>query len=881
MPHFLGLFGRAHCTMVDASQYLPCPGKFVRIAGYQMHYLDKGSGPVVLMLHGNPTWCFYYRSLLERLSENYRVIVPDMLGCGLSDRTSEMIRARERMAHLVEFVDALELEKFSLVLHDWGGPIGTGMALERLDRVEKITYLNTTLTEIESLPSMIKTAASPLIGRVLTQYTQRFLRLMLDFGVVKKLSKQVREGYLAPYATMARRKAIWDFVHDIPFTAQHPTYQTLVKLASQLPQLRAKPIQIIWGLKDPCFHKEMLERVAAHFPDAEVHEFTDASHLVLEDKAKEVGDLLENFLGREQRKCPAKVAAVKQPRVVSELYKRFSETCQRDPGAVALIEPLSDVRASGFARVSREALNKLVTKYQRGFLHLGLEPGDKVLFLVPVGEEFIALVYAALACGAVPLFVDPGVGRKNLLRCIEDAEPDAFVSIPKGHLLKLLTRRGFKKCKFHVTVTNWQLPGLDQTTKFLKKFSSTPVQARESSGTELIAFTSGATGTPKGVVYTHEMTAALLDVLENRLGFGEDDIDMPLLPIFSLFNVALGVGTIFPPMDAAKPLELDPALIVSAMKVNGCSSSFGSPTLWKRIAEYCVRSELTIPSLKRILIAGAPVQDEVLEVLGKIVDPSCVFTPYGATEVLPVSLLSASQRFAVPLERAETGEQGTLVGAPLPEVEVKIVRPTLDTASMGPGTLELQQFEECRPGEIGEVIVRGAHVSPSYLNRPDAVHRGKIHDGASFWHRMGDVGYQCPSGNLYFCGRRAHAVLCQGNWFYSVPVERIFNQHKWVARSALVEVRDESIEGGRAVGLVVEPYPEYMPEGAEATLAFEAELKAVASSDPLTIAFSHFFFHPSFPVDGRHNAKIFRDKLGIWASNEFRKRGKLCTPSAA
>ncbi len=180
---------------------LPYESRFVTVGGkYKMHYLDEGEGPVVLLLHGNPTWCFYYRNLIEELRKRFRVIAPDHVGCGLSDHpTDAHFKTRERVDHLEEFVDALGLKKFSLVMHDWGGPLGSSLATRRIESIDRIVYLNTTLTEIESLPGIIKRAHMPFIGTFITKYSMQFLKLMADWGVAKRLPYEVKQGYFYPY----------------------------------------------------------------------------------------------------------------------------------------------------------------------------------------------------------------------------------------------------------------------------------------------------------------------------------------------------------------------------------------------------------------------------------------------------------------------------------------------------------------------------------------------------------------------------------------------------------------------------------------------------------------------------------------------------------
>ena len=165
-----------------------------------MHYIDEGLGPVIVCLHGNPTWSFLFRNLIASLRQNFRVIVPDHLGCGLSDKPSDVFfRAADRIVHLEELLDQLNIDRFSLVMHDWGGPIGTGLAVRRSTCVERLIYFNTTLAETSLLPSIIKLAAAPLIGRLLTQHTMSFVKLLTAFGVSYTLPEEVRQGYHHPY----------------------------------------------------------------------------------------------------------------------------------------------------------------------------------------------------------------------------------------------------------------------------------------------------------------------------------------------------------------------------------------------------------------------------------------------------------------------------------------------------------------------------------------------------------------------------------------------------------------------------------------------------------------------------------------------------------
>ena len=848
---------------LSTNPVLPYPSHFATIDGYQVHYLDEGEGPVVIMLHGNPTWSFYFRNLVGALKDKFRVIVPDYIGCGLSDHpTDAHFRAVDRMDQTEKLIDQLGIKKFSLVLHDWGGPIGTGVAVRRLDAVERIVYLNTTLTEIDSLPKIIKTAAKPIIGKFITKRTKRFLKLTTEFGVAKKLQKDVKAGYLHPYKTSDRRTAIWDFVADIPFENTHPTYAELLTLSQKLPLLKDKPVQIIWGLQDPCFHKEMLGKVAQHFPHASVLEIPDASHLVLEDAPELAASTIREFLLNPSPRTWTTELASQDAFVEdsSALYSAYYRYASKHPDQEMFVEGKFKRDSAGYSHTKYQDFQQLVNKFQRGLDNLGLVRNDRVLFLVPANIEFLALALAVMGRGGIPIFVDPGVGKDNLKKVLNQCDPAAVISIPKGHLLKFLARDVFKKLKFHLTVSDWIFWG-KSSASFLKKYSAAPLPPVKSPGVSFIAFTSGATGTPKGVMFTDEVIKGQLKVLQDQLGVTAGGRDLPLLPIFSLFNVALGLSTVLPPLDASKPLAFEPSYVVRAIHDLNISSSFGSPTLWNKIADYCVLVGKTLPSITKVFIAGAPVPDALLEKLRPLIPNGEVFTPYGATEALPVSLISASQRIDHnPRSPAQTGEVGVNVGKAVAGCQIKIIR-----ASNTPLT-SISSMEELPPCTIGEIIVRGAHVSPSYLSAhlgADAANKnGKILDSDAVWHRMGDVGYLSADGDLYFCGRKAHIVSVGSKSHYSVPIEQIFNMHEKVKRSALI-----ALGNGKEAAIAIEPLPQYFPDTDDAKNRFIAELKEIGKANPISQGVSKFFFHPSFPVDARHNAKIFRDKLGAWASN--------------
>jgi len=844
----------------NITDILPFKSHYATISGHQMHYLDEGSGPVIIMLHGNPTWCFYFRTLIDRLKTEYRVIAPDYIGCGLSDRPAKKLyRATDRIQQVEDLIKHLGIEKYSLIMHDWGGPIGTGVAIRNIPALEKIVYLNTTLTETEALPGIIRMAATPIIGKYLTKTSKKFLKLTTGLGAAKKLPKRIKEGYLYPYKTAAERAAIWGFVADIPFDSNHPTYAEMMNIAEKLPLLRNTPVHIIWGLKDPCFHREMLSKVARHFPQAKVHEIPDASHLVLEDAPDEVGESIENFLKTERPDAQTQIGrgeATAPSSGSNALYASFKRYAEAHSQEDAIIVPGFLGESVRYTHMNFNDLRGLINKYQRGLQELGLVKGDRVLMLVSPGIDFLALSYAVMGRGAIPVFLDPGMGKENLFQSIADCNPNVFIGSPKAHLLKILKKNLFSKLKFSIVAKDWFFTR-GHNLSFLKKFASTELPDVSSSGTVLIAFTSGGTGVPKGVVFTDEMVKGQLELFSKTFGLKAGGKDLPLLPIFSLFNVANGVCSVFPPIDPGKPLNLKPSRIIKIINDLGVKYSFGSPTLWNKIGEYCLRTRTSLGSIEKIFMAGAPVSKRTLSLVKGCIPNGEAFTPYGATEALPVTLISSEEVFNVPEEPAITGEQGTLVGRPVEGLSLKVI------AGSGKTIQTISDTSEVGPGEIGEIIVSGKTVSPAYLDRIEATKMAKIREGGSFWHRMGDMGYLDKEGRLYFCGRRAHIVEVPDRTYFSIPTERTFNEHPKVRRSALVKLAKEN-----KAAIVIEPLPQYMPESTADKSTFVGELRQLAVSDSLTERIEDFFFHPSFPVDGRHNAKIFRDKLGDWANQE-------------
>ena len=277
----------------------PFPGNTIELAnGVKMHYLDEGTGPVVIMLHGNPTWSFYYRNLIHHLtSQGFRCVVPDHVGCGLSDKPQDYSYTLEqRISDVESLVHRLGLQTYSLVVHDWGGAIGCGLATRQPDAVEKIVLLNTAAFLSKRIPWRIASIKIPVIGEFVIRALNGFAGPAANMSVKIPLSPVAKQGMLWPYRSWHDRVAVWNFVKDIPLNASHRTYETLKQIESELPKLAEKPIQIVWGGKDFCFNLHFLARWKSIFPAAKVHLHKKAGHYILEDGGKPVWAEIANFL---------------------------------------------------------------------------------------------------------------------------------------------------------------------------------------------------------------------------------------------------------------------------------------------------------------------------------------------------------------------------------------------------------------------------------------------------------------------------------------------------------------------------------------------------------------------------------------------------------
>lgn len=277
-----------------ASQWRDC-------GGARLHYVDEGlrkAAQTLLFVHGNPTWSFHWRRLIEDLRGQYRCIAPDHVGCGLSDLQPRPLRLADHIENLSHLVRELDLQRITLVAQDWGGAIGLGTVLRELPRFERIVMFNTGAFRPWFIPWRIRVCRFPGLGRLALQGANAFSLAALRMTLARRrhLEPASASGYLAPYCNWHRRAAIYQFVRDIPLTPRHPTWHTLGEIEDALPNLNHLPQLLVWGMRDWCFTPACLEKFLSVWPQAEVHRLADVGHWVVEDAPGEASQLLQEFL---------------------------------------------------------------------------------------------------------------------------------------------------------------------------------------------------------------------------------------------------------------------------------------------------------------------------------------------------------------------------------------------------------------------------------------------------------------------------------------------------------------------------------------------------------------------------------------------------------
>ena len=535
---------------------------------------------------------------------------------------------------------------------------------------------------------------------------------------------------------------------------------------------------------------------------------------------------------------------------------RMTKWAKRLPGAIAIAEPNGPAHRDGsqsYALTTFGELDEYSDAIARGMLAWGVKPGMRIVMLVPFGAMFIKVAFALLKAGVVVVLVDPGMGRKNLVRCLSEANPDGIFGIPKALAIATLLRSKFKHAKWNVTIGRRYFWG-GQTLSPIVALGRSMVDrvTIPPSGNDddaAVIFTTGSTGPPKGVAYTHGTFNSQIDLIRDRYQIKPGTRDLACFPLFGLFDNVMGVTTIIPDMDPTKPADVNPEKLHRAISQWQIDQAFGSPALWHRVVDWCEQTGSTFPTLHRVLSAGAPVPAVTLARLRAVVNPEAnIMTPYGATEALPIASIESRQVITHTGPAAAKG-RGVCVGTRFETVNWRVIEiddgpiPTIDSVV------------DVASGKIGELMVSGPVVTRRYVTRPEQNALHKVADGDVTWHRMGDVGYLDEDDRFWFCGRKSHRVVNEKKTWFSVPCEAIFDAHPSVYRSALVGIGPPQHQ---TPVIIVELHSKNRPPAS----SLVPELKELAIRNPLTRRIDDIRVHTStLPVDIRHNSKIFREQL--------------------
>jgi len=491
-----------------------------------------------------------------------------------------------------------------------------------------------------------------------------------------------------------------------------------------------------------------------------------------------------------------------------------------------------------------------------GLAKRGITRGTRTVVMVRPTPEFFLLMFALFKAGAVPVLVDPGIDRRALKQCLDEAKPEAFIGIPLAMLARALL--GWAKSA-RVRITTGRRAWLADATlgEVERDGANAGPQLADTAPDDVagLLFTSGSTGVPKGVVYRHRHFVAQIEMLRTAFGIEPGGIDLPTFPPFALFDPALGLTSIIPDMDPTRPAKADPRKLHAAIKRFGVTQLFGSPALMRVLAEHGE----PLPKVRRVTSAGAPVPPDVVAKMLALLPPDAqLWTPYGATECLPVAVIEGRELLTL-RERTETGS-GTCVGRPVAQNTVRIIR--IDDGPIA----DWDDALLVGAGQVGEITVAGPSATDAYFNRDSQTALAKIRErlpdgGERIVHRMGDLGWFDGEGRLWFCGRKSQRVVVDAfTTLCTEQVEPVFNAHPWVKRTALVGIG---------------------PKGAQtAVLCYEAadristgifdipdELRHLGEGFVHTAKIAAFMRYPKpFPVDIRHNAKIGREALAAWAA---------------
>jgi acyl-coenzyme A synthetase/AMP-(fatty) acid ligase/pimeloyl-ACP methyl ester carboxylesterase len=814
--------------------------------GHQWHLLDNGAEPTVgtlLCVHGNPTWSFLWRRFLAAAPPGWRVVAVDQLGMGFSERLPEPRRLSQRVADLGDLTAALGIDgPVVTVAHDWGGPISLGWALEHRDQLVGLVLTNTgvDLPVGDRLPALIRLARNPVLREAVCARTPVFVRGGATLSR-PALPEPVRRALLLPYGSADRRRAVSDFVGDIPLEADHPSRPTWDAIASRVHELADVPALLLWGPRDPVFSERFLDDLLERLPGADVQRYAQASHLVTED-APQTAEHLWRWVGARVVGGRREAPKTEGPPLAAEDLPWAALLRRADDPASAVAE-VNDgvVTTTSFADLGRR-----IRDVAAGLAAAGVRPGDRVALLVPPGLELTVAVYACWRVGAAIVVADAGLGLRGMGHALRSAAPDHVLGIPKALVamsaLRVPGRRivvGGSPAAGRVFGWHDELAALERRGRDLPL----PELALEDAEGAVL-FTSGATGPAKGVVYRLSQLRAQITQVAAVLRLGPQDRLVAAFAPFALYGPAIGIGAVVPDMDVTAPGTLTAEALAAAVGAIDATSVFASPAALRNVVATADRltpqQRAALDGIRTVLSAGAPVPASLLRAVQELLPNAELHTPYGMTEVLPATDIALAE-----IEAAGPGN-GVCVGRALSGVTVRVS--PLDALGRAEGQLT------GTPGVTGEIVIAAAHRKERY-DRLWAVEQQSSRNPG--WHRSGDVGHFDDEGRLWVEGRLVHVVVTADGPVTPVGLEQRIEALDGVTAAAIVGVGPV---GTQQVVAIVVPAGK---RGSRQALADSTLAAAVRAASPVGLA--AVLVVDALPVDIRHASKVDRARLARWA----------------
>lgn len=803
------------------------------------HVLERaGTAPehTLLCVHGNPTWSYLWRRVLTQAPPTWRVVAVDQLGMGWSDRPDTPRTLAQRIEDLDRLTAALDITgPVSLLAHDWGGVIGLGWAQRHRDRLESVVLTNTAVHQPheDKVPAFIRfSRASHLLARM-TRLTPAFVRATTSHSI-PPLPRDVRDAFAQPYASAARRDAVAQFVRDIPLEETHPSRRTLDQVGAGLSSLAQVPTLMVWGMRDPVFQPRYLNDLLRRMPHADVQRYPRAGHLVLEDAPEAVG-VIWDWLQEPHEPPPAAPRTLAPVPIAVDVSR---------PHETAVVELAAD------RRITFAQLDERVLQIATGLVAWGVRRGDRVALLVPPGIDLTVLAYALWRIGAVVVVADAGLGLRRLGAALRSAGPQHLIGVARGVRLADLTHVPGRR----MIVSEDE--GLDELASDGRAAQVALPAPETITGTDdaAVLFTSGATGPPKGVVYSRDGLGNQVALIRETVDLQPGERFVAAFAPFALYGPALGLTSVVPDIDVTRPHTLTAAGLARAVEAVDATVIFAAPAAIRTVVTTGDRLDAhqreVLGRPRTVLSAGAPVPASLVQRLREVLPSARSLTPYGMTEALPLTMVD-------PTEVDEgTGEPGVCVGRPVAGVTVRIA--PLDAAGV-----PAQELTDA-PGITGEIVARGPHLLDRYDRALLANRASRRPDG---WHRTGDVGHLDARGRLWVEGRLAHVVSTPDGPVTPYAVEARLTTLPEVADAAVVGVGPP---GAQQVVAIVVPPGRFGPVSRR--LGAPPGHRAMAPPEVATrvrrvagLPISAVLQRDSMPVDVRHASKVDRTALARWA----------------